>query len=216
MTLNKQQKDLLAGTLLGDGNLQSDTKGRTWRYRVLHAEKQYPYLLHKYRIVEDLCGTEPKKESIFDERTGKSYKRWYFNTLVNDGFRYYGNMFYTYDSKNGRFVKDVPVEVEKILSPEAIAYWYMDDGNLKWAGHSNAMRFCTESYTEDGVNRLKRALKNLYDIETQLVRKTADKSFVGYRLAIDEENSQPFRRLIEPYLVDSMRYKVSDGNRGRL
>jgi hypothetical protein len=31
--LTQEQFDLLVGTMLGDGNLQTFTKGTTWRYR---------------------------------------------------------------------------------------------------------------------------------------------------------------------------------------
>jgi hypothetical protein len=113
----------------------------------------------------------------------------------------------------------------------------MDDGSLKWKNKSNAMRICTESFSEIGVKRLQKALKNLYNIDTQLTRKTNGwagralpalpgpgwqspagpaRKFVGYRLAINEQNSTAFRELIKPYLVDCMRYKVSDGNKGHL
>lgn len=216
MTLRQEQKDLLVGTLLGDGNLQSETKGRTWRYRALHKNEHREYLFHKYDVLKNLCNTEPHLSEVLDTRTNKVYKRWLFNTLVQDSLRYYGKMFYKYDPKTNRFIKDVPIPIEKILTPRAIAYWYMDDGSLKWLGNSNAMRICTESYNDHGVRRLKKALKTIYDIETQLTRKTNQGVLVGYRLAINERNSQPFRQLIEPYLIDCMRYKVSDGSQGHL
>lgn len=212
--LNQHQKDLLIGTLLGDGNLQTGTKGRSWRYRALHENKEY--LFHKYEIVKPLCGSPPIYGETFDERTGKTYNRWYFNTLVLPCFRHYGNMFYKFDLPTQKMIKDVPVRIERFLTPRAVAYWYMDDGALKWKFHSNGMRICTESFSENGVLRLQKALKSRYNIQTTLNKKTRDGVFVGYRLYINEKNSTPFRELIQPHLVDSMRYKVSDGNRGHL
>jgi LAGLIDADG DNA endonuclease family len=125
------------------------------------------------------------------------------------------------------FIKDVPKNINnnlgRRLTPSLaslvlalLLYWYMDDGALKWAGHSNAMRICTESFSENGVLLLKQALKDLYNIETNLVRKTTKSCFVGNRLAINEKNASAFRELIKPHLVDCMRYKVSDGQKGRL
>jgi hypothetical protein len=113
-------------------------------------------------------------------------------------------------------IKDVSKNIKKYLTPCAVAYWYMDDGALKWLGRSNAMRICTESFSEHGVNRLKSALSDLYNIKTQLIRKTNQGVFVGYRLAINEKNSSPFCELIKPYLVECMRYKVSNGQKGHL
>jgi hypothetical protein len=216
MTLTQEQKDLLVGTLLGDGNLQTETSGRIWRYRALHKAKDVNYLQYKYKILKNFCQSPPIYGSIYDTRTGKTYERWYFNTTVQNSFRYYGNLYYTKHPNSNRMIKDVPLNIEQILTPRAVAYWYMDDGSLKWLGKSNAMRICTESFSETGVKRLQKALKNLYNIETQLVCKTNNKKFVGYRLAINESNSTAFRNLIRPYLIPPMGYKVSDGNKGHL
>lgn len=216
MNLTQKQKDLLVGTLLGDGNLQTSNNGQTWRYRALHKTEHFEYIQHKYEILKDFCSNSPRCNQVLDERTNKLTERCYFNTNVQNSFRYYGNLFYKKDNITNRMIKDVPVNIQQILTPRSIAYWYMDDGSLKWLGHSNAMRICTESFTADGVRRLKTALKNLYSIDAQLIIKTNQKKFVGYRLGINEKNSKPFRELIEPYLIPCMRYKVSDGNKGHL
>lgn len=216
MTLTQEQKDLLVGTLLGDGNLQTETSGRTWRYRALHKAEHRDYLEHKHNILKNFCQSPPIYGSIDDPRTGQTYKRLYFNTTVQDSFRYYGNVFYKKDPNSNQMIKDVPLNIEQMLTPRAVAYWYMDDGSLKWKNRSNAMRICTESFSEPGVKRLQKALKNLYNIDTQLVSKTNNNKFVGWRLAINEANSTAFREFIRPYLVPPMGYKVSDGNKGHL
>jgi len=210
------KRDLIVGSLLGDGNLQTETKGRTWRYRALQKAEHRAYLEHKYAIIADMCSSPPIYGEVLDERTGKIAKRWYFNSKVDSSLRYYGNLFYREDPETGRMVKDVPKNIKQLLTPRAIAFWYMDDGSIKWLGHSNAMRICTESFSTEGVKRLQKALENSFNIKTNLVRKTRDNVFIGYDLAINEPNSTAFRELIRPYLVDCMRYKVSDGKRGHL
>jgi hypothetical protein len=117
---------------------------------------------------------------------------------------------------NGRLVKDVPFNIEKFLTPKAIAFWYMDEGALKWSGKCNAMRLCTETFSVNGTKRLQKALKSLYNVNTNLVQKTNNGAFLGYRLSINEANSSNFASLIEPYLVKCMRYKVSSGLKGHL
>nr|AAL34370.1 putative protein [Chlamydomonas zebra] len=225
MTLQTIQKDLIFGTLLGDGNLQTDSNGKTWRYRALQKSAHKEYLFYKYEILKSLCGsgTIPKEGETYDERTGKTYTRWFFNTLTDPSLKFYGDMFYTYDKNKGKWVKDVPVNVEKFLTARAIAYWYMDDGSLKSLGQSNAMRICTESFSVEGVKRLQKALNNSFGINTTLTKKTKEinketkeRVLVGYRIAIPEASSEAFRKLIEPFLVDCMKYKVSDGNKGHL
>jgi hypothetical protein len=81
-------------------------------------------------------------------------------------------MFYTYDRNLGKWVKDVPPNVNKFLTPTALAYFYIDDGALKSLNHSNAMRICTESFSLQGTERLQNALKDLHNVKTTLSKKT--------------------------------------------
>jgi hypothetical protein len=243
MKLTQLQKDLIFGSLLGDGNLQTGSKGRTWRYRALQKSEHKEYLLHKYEILKPLCNANPKQDTIQDKRTVNSslnhseaviykssvarlkegqssyfgiYKRDYFNTLTIPSLKFFADMFYTYDSKQQKWIKDVPLKTQTFLNPRALAYFYMDDGVLKWLGHSNAMRICTENFSLEGVKRIQKSLKNLYNIDTGLTKKTLKNGKVGFRITIPETSSHTFRDLIKPHLVECMKYKVSDGNYGHL
>jgi LAGLIDADG DNA endonuclease family len=227
--LTQEQKDLIFGTLLGDGNLQTESNGTTWRYRALHSEKQLHYIQHKYDVMKDLI--QMQLAAGFSEELNAEFHaaadeagfqknvepmRYYFNTLVDGCFKYYGDMFYTYDTKTKRWVKDVPENIEKLLTPRALAYLHMDDGSLKWKGYSNGMRLCTENFSQEGVNRLKKAIEKLCGIQTTLTTKKISNGENGYRISIPEKSSAAYRATIEPFLVPSMRYKVSDGNKGCL
>lgn len=215
--LTQQQKDLLFGTLLGDGNLQTVTDGRTWRYRASHKKAHAEYLEHKYEILKSLCKTRPRDQELFDSRTQAVNKRCYFNTLVNPSLNFYANMFYTRNPQNPtQWIKEVPVRVEKFLTPQALAYFYMDDGTLKWLDRSNAMRICTENFSEESVLRLQKALQNHYYLKTNKTKETLQGKKIGYRIEIPETSSAAFREIIQPYLVSCMKYKVSDGNRFHL
>jgi len=216
---NKElHQDLIFGSLLGDGNLQTDSQGRTWRYRALQKAEHKEYLDHKYEILKNLCNTGPIFGETEDTRTGNVSKCWYFNTCVDPSLRFYANMFYTYDHTQDKWVKDVPSQqnLEKNLTPRALAYLYMDDGAVKWLGHSNAMRICTESFSVDGVIRFQKALQNLYGINATLSNKKLKSEEIRKRLLIGEKDSANFREIIQPYLVNCMKYKVTDGNYGHL
>jgi len=215
--LTQQQKDVIFGTLLGDGNLQTLNGGRTWRYRAIQKEAHQDYLVHKYEILKSLCTTGPIYDEALDLRTGRVDKRYYFNTRISPSFKFYADMFYRQDPRDPqKWIKQVPLNVQKFLTPQALAYFYMDDGALKWLGHSNAMRICTENFTREGVLRLQKALKNRYDLTTTQERKTLQDDNIGYRIVIPEKSSAAFRDIIQPYLVNCMAYKVSDGFRSHL
>ena len=74
MTFNNLQKDLLIGSLLGDGHI--DKRKTQPLFIVVHAENQKDYLYYKYEILKNLCNKEPSfiegKEQYF---SNKKYMR---------------------------------------------------------------------------------------------------------------------------------------------
>ena len=62
----------------------------------------------------------------------------------------------------------------------------------------------------------KTILDKTFQISTKLVKRNKNGVLIGYRLAIPEAESSKFRELIRPYLVDCMKYKVSNGKKGSL
>lgn len=92
--MNKLQKDILVGCLLGDANLHTNT-GQTWRLRIVHSCKQQEYLKHLYDAFSSYCKTGIIQQVFFDKRTQKNYFRVYFNSVYTDEFRFYGQSFYS-------------------------------------------------------------------------------------------------------------------------
>ncbi len=70
------------------------------------------------------------------------------------------------------------------------------------------MIFCTDSFHLHEVNRLRDALRSLYNIETQLNRKNPKREFYGYRISVNEKNSLLLRTLIKDHVLESMQYKL--------
>lgn len=203
MTLNQLQKDLLIGSLLGDGNMQTYSKGKTWRYRAIHQSKDIAYILYKYSILKDLCGSIPKESFTFDSRTNKLYSRYSFNTLTHPSLRFFANMFYKFDVKTQRWMKIIPRKIELFLTPRALAFFYMDDGSLKWKDHSKATRLCTDNFAFEDIKRFQRVLMSKYKIRTRL-----SKAKKGYRIEINQENALLFYDIIKPYMHPSMTYRI--------
>ncbi len=207
MVLTQLQKDLIVGTLLGDGNLQT-INGNTWRYRAIHKATHEPYIFHKYNILKEYCGTPPKYSSFIDPRTKSLYSRFTFETLVSHDLRYYGKLFYEQDS-NLSWKKKIPKNIGSLLTAQGLAYWYMDDGALKWKGKSNAVRLCTDSFSPSEVMLLKKILEEKFLLKVSIQKKDNIQ-----RLSVLEESYPKLKKLILPYLIPSMYYKFPDGNKG--
>lgn len=207
MGLTELQKDLIFGSLLGDGNLQTNN-GQTWRYRALHKAAHHQYIFTKYIILKSYCKTGLIYSTISDKRTEKLYYRYYFNTLFSDEFKFFGQLFYR-QKENNSWEKVIPKNVQHFLNPRILAYWYMDDGALKWKGRSNAVKLCTDSYSELEVFLLQKALQDKFCLKVSVNRQNSH-----FRLCILESSYPDLRSLILPYLEPSMYYKFPDGHRG--
>jgi hypothetical protein len=206
MTLTQIQKDLLVGTLLGDGNLQTNN-GQVWRYRAIHKALHFLYIDHKYTVMKDFCKSPPVYSEVVDGRTNQTYKRYSFNTTFQSEFRFYGQKFYT--EEKGIWKKQVPKDIKKYLTPRALAYWYMDDGALKWKGKSNAVRLCTDGFQKYEVERLGEVLRSNFDLKISYQKKD---TFL--RISIAEESYSQLRSIILEHLQPCMYYKFPDGNKG--
>lgn len=200
--LNKNQKNLIVGTLLGDAQLKTETNGRTWKYRVIDKAIDNEYLMHKFNILINFCETKPIYEEVFDKRTNKNYNRFYFNTLIDDSFRFYANLFY--ENEDCSFIKIIPKNIEKWLNAEVLAYWYMDYRSLKSLDLSNGIIFSTENFSYICVKRLQKAILYKFNINSTLIKVKKKSIIIGYRLYINEANCILFRDLIKPYLLNSM------------
>lgn len=209
--LTPNQQDILVGCLLGDANLQTSNNGKTWRLRMLQKAAHEGYLFHKYRVFEDLCSSPPIYGETVDERTGNTYKRWYFNSTTSPSLRFLAKKFYTYDQAQAKWVKKVPPDIGELLTPVGLAYWYMDNGALKWRGKSNAVRLCTDSFSEQDVNLLRNVLKDKFELETSIQRKDGRP-----RISIKERSYPKLRELVLEHLHPNMYYKFPDGNYGVL
>lgn len=206
--LTQIQKDLIIGTILGDGNMQTYSKGKTWRYIALQSGGQKEYIFHKYEVLGSLCGTKPKESSYLDKRTNKVYTRYSFNTLTNPSLRFFGNLFYKLDNTTGKWIKRIPVNIGLFLTPRTLAYMYMDDGSLKWKDDSVCTRLCTDNFNLIEVKRIQKVLLNKYNINTTL-SKVNLKNKKGYRIEIScIKDGLTFHDLIKPYMHETMVYKI--------
>jgi len=188
--MQKQEKEILFGTLLGNSKLQTYTGGKTWRVRFIQSNKDY--LFHLYSIFKNMCKTEPKESWL-----ESGHSRWTFKTTVLPLDLEFGQVFYLKNKKR------VPSNeyLDLYLTPRAIAYWFMDIGCLK--SNRKAYSLNTDSYKLDELKRIGEILKNKYDVEISF-----HKQGLNYKIDIPVKEYIKFRNLIEVYIDSSMKYKL--------
>jgi hypothetical protein len=199
--VTKRLKLILFGMLLGDANLQTFSKGKTVRLRVLHGEKQKAYVKHKYQLFKPIIRTQMLRLCPKEKKGSKlRSKRYYFNTICTNKLTFFWHCFYSPDGK-----KKLPKLIHRYIEPISLAYWYMDDGSLKWKNRSKAVRLCTDNFSKQEVLHLVEILNSKFQLNASLFKQRS-----RFRIYIPNGHYE-FSRLIQPYVVDSLLYKVPMG-----
>lgn len=198
LKLSDYQKEILIGLLLGDGHLETQNQGRTYRLKIEHTYWQKEYTDWLYQVFKDWVLTPPQEK----EQTVNSnlYKKYWFSTVSHGAFRFYAQQFY--DNRH----KILPKLIHKWLSPVAMAIWFMDDGSLKSNRH-RALIFNTQSFSKSEVLRLSKIMEDKFGISAVL-RKQSRKTEELYQLVTVKDGAEKLAEIIKPYILPSMKYKL--------
>lgn len=115
-------------------------------------------------------------------------------------------MFYKYHESTGRYVKVVPAGIIELLTPVALAYLIMGDGN--YDSVRNRVRIYTNSFTKKDVERLAEAINKNFGIYAGVMLDRKDQ----YIITIGAKELDKLRSLVLPHMVPSMKYRVGVSN----
>jgi recombination protein RecA len=205
--LGEQQLQLILGSLMGDGNLSPNRRGRTGvRFRMGHGAKQTAYLCWKASLLGNIPHTRTTnaKGAVFADFTPLPELSELREAV------YFG------DGK-----KHLTWDYLKRLTPLALAVWYMDDGCLthrskgvqeRTAGGTGRIEIVVEAMSPGSRDRLTRYLRDTHGLDVKLrYRGTRKQSALIFSTAASEK----FQKLIAPYIHPSMEYKLLPRFRGK-
>lgn len=175
-------KQVLLGSMLGDGGLTNPNQCVNAYFRERHSIKQKKYLLWKKSILENEFTVR-----YYEDRGGKTVGIY---TSVNPILTKYHKIFYP----TGKGYKIIPIEILKQLKPLGLAVWYMDDGYL-----SQGSRVRISVYSKD-MNTIKEFFE----------KKFGSKFYVsGGDIWFNKNQQTPrFLNIVKPYIHKSMLYKI--------
>jgi recombination protein RecA len=205
--LSSQQVQLILGSLMGDGSLSPNTRGRSGtRFRMGHGAKQATYLDWKVEMLGNIpCARSINaKGAVFADihplpELAELREAVYFG-----------------DGK-----KHLTWEYLKALTPLALAVWYMDDGCFtlrskgvqeRTKGGTGRIEICVEAMSPGSRERLVQYLRDSRGLDVQLVQMGAARKGV---LRFTTSGTEKFQRLVAPYVHPSMEYKLLPRFRGR-
>lgn len=178
-------KDLVIGMSLGDSNFVKRSDNLTF----YHSQKQYDYLMWKYRLLKDfVTGTIQEEGKMHKAIIGA-------NPFIRKLKRYFTN-------SDGKKHKQINAELLSSLNLKSLAIWYLDDGCL---GHDNRCSDTKGYYVTI-------ARENLSD---EAFKVLSDK-FNEYNLKFNRikggiscsgDNALNFLNAIAPYTPKCMAYK---------
>jgi recombination protein RecA len=187
--LSSEQESVLAGTLLGDGCLAKH--GRYHRLHIKHKLAHRSLVELKYRVFESFVSTPMHG---FDQRlSGVGYPCVQFATRTSPVFSWWHRLFYR------GCTKVVPENAAQLLTPLALAVWFMDDGAADFAG----VTFQTHSFRSEEVDILQGALAQRFDLA---VRRRRNKG--AWILYVRAESLDRLRWIIAPHLLPHFEYKL--------
>jgi len=193
--LTKRQREILVGLLLGDGHLETQNNGRTYRLKVEHAIGQKDYVDWLYNEFKEWVHTVPHVK----EKYGRRYVG--FTTYSHGAFRFYAQQFYVAKKKC------IPKFIKKLLSGTGVAVWFMDDGSLKSERHRTYI-IHTLGYERNELELVQEVLQELFNLETRLHRQKD----TYWRLYISAQSARTFEQLVQPIVksIPSMQGKLSN------
>ena len=196
LELTKEQREILVGLMLGDGCLESQNKGRTFRLKIEQSNLHKDYVDWLYGKFKEFVLTEPKtKIKTIGE---KKYLNYGFQTLSCGNLRFFAYQFYSKKLTE----KQIPRLIKRFLTPLALTIWFMDDGQIKSRKH-RALLINSQCYSRNDLRLLQNALEEKFNIKTTLKKEKR-----GFRIYLLSETINNFLELVSPYILPSMKYKL--------
>lgn len=194
----QRQKEIVFGTLLGDGYLRptnGNAENHSYALSLCHGEKQLEYLRWKFHELENFVTA---KTFQINRRSFRGNAPTYaFSTVSHPFLNQAHDICYWKDGK-----KDICKAWLEQITPLALAVWYMDDGSLNKRYHTIVL--CTNSFSREGQLLLIDFLENQYGISAVLEPRRNNQTV----LRINASQSRTFMDLIRPHVPECMNYKL--------
>jgi uracil-DNA glycosylase len=187
--LSALARDVVCGTLLGDGCLQ----GASSHLTMSHSQRQGEYANLKAELLAELEPDVQERAVAAVVGGDKAYPVVQVRTHAHRALRTIRQDFYGPH-------KRVPAWLATELNPRMLAFWFMDDGytRIRGGGRRPLAEIATNAFSDADLQVLISGLARL-GLPAKALRS---------RLYFDVHATQRLTELIAPYVPSSMRYKL--------
>lgn len=196
---NQDILSIIFGSLLGDSHAERRPTGNGTRISFVQEANHKEYLLWLHTLISNLGYTSPTIPKI-QTRLGSGGKLRYvirFHTFTYSSLNFINEIWYV----NG--VKCVPKNIGDFITPLALAIWIIDDGGRVGQG----LKFATNSFSYDDCLLLCNVLFEKYNLRTSVQSAGVTNQYIIY---VFKESMPTLRKIVHPYVVSSMLYKLGE------
>lgn len=186
----EEELAIIIGIILGDGTLSIPKGTKNSCLSTIHGEAQKEYSIHIAIKLRRLHSRLHFSKSKVDLRTNKRYNN-YSVRLKSD--KLFTNLYYMFYPEGKKVIPDF---IYAYYNEISLAYQFMDDG----CKLENSYKIATNCFNVKDLLKFQYFLLNKFDIKTSLHKDNG--------LYIRRESAEKFKSLIEPYIIDSMKYKL--------
>jgi len=199
---SSELKGFLTGLIIGDGHIDKGITKRALRIKSIN----YEFI---QMIYEQLSKCTQFKLGIreIDAYTSNGVNHKMNWELVVFAHPYFAKKYHHfYDDNAHRIVSKLALNW---ITPYGLANWYMSDGYICLVGkekgriYNRRMEISTDRYSYKTVEKLCKMLFDRFGVVASIIKRGK-----RYRIRIKTESYATFINLIEPYMVDSMKYKL--------
>ncbi|NMB92505.1 MAG: hypothetical protein GYA31_02690 [Parcubacteria group bacterium] len=200
--MSDQCKEVILGSLLGDGSLEIHKPYKNPRFSFRHSIKQQEYFFWKVNQLKEISG---EKCWWKQEKNGLGNIMLRYQSIATDSLM----DLYKLTHKGKRLI--VRRKWLNKLTPLSLAIWWLDDGSLITNGRRGVL--CTDPFSYPEQKLMARYLYKVWNIKVaigKIHREWDGKQTEYYRLWIrSSEELQKLLQIILPYVkVSSMLPKV--------
>lgn len=198
---------------LGDGCIHFNSPGsKNPAFTIGHGMKQAVYAQHKANLLREY-GFDVR-ENVYVATTGKNKGKSFYRVYLPASPEIHTAYKWVYNK--GR--KSLDKALFRNIDVRTLAYWFMDDGCAKKTNRikrgninyvyakpkTNAYKFSTNCFSEAECFLFSRWLEESFGIHSTVTTTSRGPLVMIYQI----ESKDIFRSLIEPYIIESMRYKI--------
>ena len=201
--LNEVQKELIFGSLLGDGCINKHHEGiNSCRFVEQHSIKQLEYLKYKKSILQNFVSKDIR---FIDNSKNNSYGNGIsccMQTVLHSEFVPFRDMFYPNGKKIVSYFK---------LTPFSLAIWYFDDGSIGKdyaTSKSYKATLHTEDFDQNSIDNLQKMLFDSFGISSYI--STSKQKYLVIRLNVT--NTAKLMNIVSKIEIPNMSYKIKLSN----